>query len=413
MTKQVVETPMTSGKNGDYQTWVEVDLEAIRDNYRAILDLTAQRPVQESLCVERLPEKRNSPGILPVIKADAYGHGMLKVAGVLSELGVNMFAVSDVPDGIILRDHGINKTILMLECVLPDFVKEIVDYRLTPTVCSIAFASALNRYAKKVGRRIEVHINVDTGMSRFGVWHEEAEELIKRIMKFSNLTVEGLYTHFPVADTDRTFTHKQIKIISDLVMHLNRQGKSISYVHAANSMGLADFRRSIFNLVRPGLMLYGLYPGQKLKSKIRLKPAISVKTKIVFVKNITKGRGVSYGHTFVAPRDMTVATLPIGYSDGYFRCFSNNAEVLIGGRRCPVVGRVTMDQIMVDVSQVKNAKVGLETVVLGFQGNSRISADDLAKWAETINYEIVCSLGNRLPRVYISSEGKSEQTELN
>lgn len=384
----------------DYQTWVEVDLEAIRDNYRSILDFAAHKTVRKSLRLMPSGTKRNYPEILPVIKADAYGHGMLRIAEVLDELGVKFFAVSDVPEGVALRKQGIKKSILLLECVLPSFAEEIIDHGLIPTVCSIPFASTLNRYAKRVNRKVEVHVDLDTGMSRFGVWHEEAGDFINRIMQFSHLTVGGIYTHLPVADMDRDFTTKQMKLLSDFVLSLNRQGTTIPYVHAANSMGFIGYGKIVLNLVRPGLILYGLYPDRRLKSKIKLKPAMSIKTKIIFIKRVTRGRGISYGHTYIASRDMTIATLPIGYSDGYFRCFSNNSEVLIGGQRCPVVGRVTMDQIMVDISEVKNAKVGMEAIILGAQGQHYISADDLAKRAHTINYEIVCSLGNRLPRIY-------------
>jgi alanine racemase len=237
-------------------------------------------------------------------------------------------------------------------------------------------------------------------MGRLGVWYSEAEEFIQKIRKLSHLVIGGVYTHFPVADTNRAFTQKQIENFQHLVERLQAKGISIPYLHAANSMGLAAYPHHLFNLARPGIMLYGLYPSPKLRPKVILKPVLSVKSRIIFLKRVSRGRGISYGHTFIAPRPMTVATLPIGYSDGYLRCLSNKTQVLINGRRCPVVGRITMDQIMVDVTKLKQLKLGTEVTLLGRQNQEEISADELAQKAGTISYEIVCSLGTRLPKVY-------------
>jgi alanine racemase len=245
---------------------------------------------------------------------------------------------------------------------------------------------------------------VDTGMGRLGVWHEEAFDFIRQVSRLRHLRIMGIFTHFPAADTDRAFTKEQIQHLYDLVKKLDRSGTIIPYIHAANSMGLAGYRTHILNAARPGLMLYGLYPHPGLRKKIFLKPVLSVRSRVIFLKEIKKGRSISYGRTFFTRRDMRVATVPIGYNDGYFRLLSNRAAVLIDGRRAPVIGRVTMDQIMVDVSRVKKARVGSPVTVLGVQKKECISADELAEHADTINYEIVCSLGGRLTHRY--TQGK-------
>ena len=364
-------------------TWAEVDLKAIQHNYREIKRV-ASRQIE----------------ILPVIKADAYGHGMIPVATLLNRLGAGLFGVSNVNEGKALRKHGIRKTILLFETTLPDLAEDIVDYHLTPTICTLSLASAIDRYARFKHKRIGIHVKVDTGMGRLGVWHSEALEFIKKIVESPNLSLEGLYTHFPVADTDPQFTRRQLRQLTQLLYDLRKISIIVPFVHAANSMGLVGYADRIVNLARPGLMLYGLYPSPKLRNKVKLKPALSVKSKIIFLKNFAEGQSISYGRTFIAKNKMRVAMLAIGYNDGYMRCLSNQSSVLIAGRPCPVVGRVTMDQTMVDVTKVKNVRLGQEAVILGSQKNQTISADDLAGAADTISYEIVCSLGNSLPRVY-------------
>ncbi|MBI5415910.1 MAG: alanine racemase [Candidatus Omnitrophica bacterium] len=367
-----------------YLTWTEIDLNAIRHNFRVLRKLAGKAKV------------------LTVIKADAYGHGMLPVAKVLVQEKVDFIGLSNLTEGIALRKAGIKTPVLLFETTLAEQAKDIVDYHLTPTVCTYELAAALNRYAEKRKRVVDVHVKVDTGMGRLGVWHEEALGFIKKLNRLPNLRLQGVCTHFPSADTDRAFTQKQIQQLADLVSQLRDNGLAVPYVHAANSMGLAGYPNKILNLARPGLMLYGLYPHVRLEKKISLRPAMSVHSRIIFLKRIEKGRSISYGRTFIARRPMTVATLPVGYSDGYLRGLSGKADVLIGGRRCPVLGRVTMDQIVVDVSKVKNPRSGMPAVILGKQGKHQVCAYELAQHARTINYEIVCSLGSRLPRVYKS-----------
>lgn len=389
---------MTTINNHQYLTWAEIDLKAVRHNFQTLCRLA--RPLVSDGKKRKSPFPVPHTELLPVIKADAYGHGMLTLAGQLNMLGVKFFGVSDVPEGMALRKAGLKQSILLLETTLPSYVAEIITYNLTPSVCTHALAAALNNCAKTLRRKVNVHIKVDTGMGRLGVWYEEAKDFIRQVRRLPQLTIEGIFTHFPLADTDSVFTRRQIARMAELISELKQEGMVIPYIHAANSMGLSEYRMDLLNLARPGLMLYGLYPVERLKRRISLKPVMSVKTRIIYLKEVSKGRGLSYGHTFIAPRRMKVATLPMGYSDGYFRCLSNKSAVLVGGKRCPLVGRVTMDQIIVDVSAVKNVAVGQEAVILGRQKEEEISAADIAKWAGTIHYEIVCSLGNRLPRIY-------------
>ncbi|MEW5894313.1 MAG: alanine racemase [Candidatus Omnitrophota bacterium] len=383
----------------NYSAWVEVDLGAIRHNFRAIRKLTDQRKVGSRISVKKAC-KDCCPQILSVVKADSYGHGMLPAARELVKSGTDFLGVSEVSEGVVLRQNGVKKSVLVLETPLPSALKQIVDYDLIATVCAYGTASALNAYARSLNKKAAVHVKVDTGMGRLGVRYQDACDFIKKISSLSHLDVQGIYTHFPVADTDQEFTVKQIDIMSDIVHQLDREGLIIPYIHGANSIGMTRYDTRIFNVVRPGLMLYGLYPAKGYERVIALKPAMSVKARVIFVKMVEKDRGISYGHTFVSKKNMKVATLSIGYNDGFMRAFSNKADVLIGGKRCKVLGRVTMDQIVVDVTGVENARIGSEAVIIGKQKKEIVSADELAGYANTINYEIVCSLGNRLPRVY-------------
>jgi len=356
--------------------WVDIDLKALRNNFKAI---------------KRFAGK--SIGILAVVKADAYGHGLEKVVRVLNREAVEFFGISDINEGIVLRKAGIKKPILMLESILPSQAKYLLDFKITPEIGSLEVAQAINRLALKQKKKIAVHIKVDTGMGRLGVCQAHAMDFIKEVSCLKGIIIEGISTHFPVADTNKNFTKNQIKVISHIVSQAKKKISTIKYVHAANSMGFAGFSHKGFNLARTGLMLYGLYPSPKIKKKIKLKPVMSVTSRVCFVKNISKDRGISYGHTFVAPKTMRVATISIGYSNGYFRRFSNQTSVLIKGKRCPILGTVTMDQIMADVSRVKNARIGDEVCILGRQGKEEITADELAWLARTISYEITCQLG--------------------
>ncbi|MBI3314733.1 MAG: alanine racemase [Candidatus Omnitrophica bacterium] len=376
----------------EHWTWVEIDLNAMAANFGELKKLAAKNMAYNA-------------GLIPVIKADAYGHGMLATAQCLDVQGCPLFAVSNVSEGIALRRAGFKQKVLLFESTLPQDAVAIVENQLTPTVCTPDLAQAIDAQAVAAGVQVPVHIKVDTGMGRLGVDEEDALAFVQKLRDdHPRLVLEGLYTHFPLAETDREFTFGQMRRFRDIVYAMENQFITFTYVHAGNSMGLGDYKSELFNLARPGLMLYGLYPSEELKKKVALHPVMAVKTRIISVKTIAKGHGVSYGHTFKAKDDMTVAVLPIGYSNGYLRSLSNSAFVLIRGLRCPVVGRVTMDQVIVDVTPLGMSgdlpRLGEEAVLLGSQKGATISADEVAHWAGTISYEILCSLGNNLPRIY-------------
>ncbi len=359
-------------------SWSEIDLKALVYNAAQIKKYAGE-----------------DTQVLAVVKSQAYGHGLKKVVKVLNKKGVSFFGITDINEAITIRSLKVKKPILMLENVLPQNASFLVKHKITPVLCTLELAKALNIIAGKKRIKFSVHIKIDTGMGRLGVWHKEAFDFIKDIKRLSNLKIEGLCTHFPVADTNPKFTKMQIKEFLSLVRDVRENIVPIHFVHAANSMGLINYHKKDFNLVRTGIMLYGLYPSQKIKAKIKLKPVMSVKARICFLKDVLKGRKISYGHTFTAKKDMRIATVSIGYSDGYSRAFSSNAFVLVSGIRCPVAGTVTMDQIMIDVSNVRNAKVGDEVCVLGRQKKECITAEELARAAGTINYEVLCSLGKK------------------
>lgn len=378
------------------QAWVEIDLKAVQHNFTQIRKL-ARRQLD--------PKSGHDVDILSVVKADAYGHGMLDVAGVIAKQGGMFFAVSNAEEGVTLRKRlGKKARIIVFEATILSLIPYLVKYDLTPAVCTVEFARSFDKAAARSHKRLPVHVKIDTGMGRMGVHHTDALGFIQVLSAFKHLKLEGLFMHFPVADTDEAFTCGQMNDFSSVVAAAIERGISFTYLHAANSMGLSGYRNRLFNLARPGIMLYGLYPSDNVRDMVALKPVMGVKATVLLLKGIARGAGISYGHTFKASKDIPVAVVSIGYSDGYLRSFSNKASVLINGVRCPVLGRVTMDQIIVDIEQALEAgqvNVGDEVVVMGCQGKGCISADELAAWAGTIHYEITCNLGSRLPRVYL------------
>jgi alanine racemase len=365
-------------------TWAEVNLSAIEYNYRQ---------------VRRLVGKDIS--IMVVVKANAYGHGTVEVSQVLERLGVNYLGVATTDEAVRLRDHGIKTPILVLSSVLPDEVSVAVEKDITLTLASPELLETIDQESEARKKRARVHIDVDTGMGRIGVWHEEALNFIKNVWyEYRNIIVEGVYTHFSSAGRDDFFTNYQIESFEKLLARLESFDVRIPLRHSANSIATVDIKRSHLNLVRPGLIIYGMYPKYTFPKLIKLKPALSLKTRIAYIKDAPPGRSISYGRTYITQKPTRIATLPIGYADGYARGLSNKAEVLVRGRRAGVVGRVTMDQTMIDVGHIKGARVGDEVVLLGKQGRNEIRAENLARLAGTIAYEFVCSISNRVPRIY-------------
>lgn len=331
------------------------------------------------------------------VKADAYGHGLIPISKRLERCGVDFFGVASIDEGIELRSSGIKKDILILGLILKKDILPLFKYNLFPTICDWNMPKVLSNKARSLKKRIGVHVKVDTGMGRIGIRYREAHKLVEKISRLKGIDIRGVFTHLPCADLNKKFTFYQIDLFDKLVKALSRRGIKIPLVHAANSIGLINYKNSHFNMVRPGLIIYGLYPKEGLKA--RLKPVLSLKTKVVFVKRVPRGFGISYGHSYITKKATKIATLPIGYGDGYPRNLSNKAEVLIKERRFRIVGRICMDQLMVEVGDY-NIKIGDEVVLIGSQGREVITAEELALKSKTIPYEIVCGLGSRIPRIY-------------
>ncbi len=365
-------------------TWAEIDLRAIEYNYKKVRKLVGR-----------------DVNIMVVVKANAYGHGTVEVSAVLEKLGANYLGVATTDEAVRLRDHGIKTPILVLGSVLPDEVRTAVEKEISLTLCSADLLDAIKKECESCGLKANVHIKIDTGMGRIGIWHEEALNFIKNLAHGEkNIFIEGIYTHFSSAGRDDFFTNYQIEAFEKLLTQLEGFDIRIPLRHAANSIATVDFERSHLNMVRPGLIIYGMYPKYTFPKLIKLRPALVLKTKIVYIKDTPSGRSISYGRTYVTQRETRIATLPIGYADGYARNLSNRAEVLVKGRLAHVVGKVTMDQTMIDVGHIKGVKVGDEVVLIGRQGRNEIRTEKLARLAGTIAYEFACGISNRVPRVY-------------
>ncbi len=370
-----------------HRCWAEIDLEALRNN----------------LVWLRHHIGPNS-GIMTVVKADAYGHGLRQIAALLMQSGTDIFGVANLNEARDIRAVGRGWPILMLGACLPDEIERAVKDNVMPTLSTISEARHFSRTAKKLNRTVTAHVKVDTGMGRLGVPTSEAPQLIESISSLPNITIAGLYTHYSSAESDALLSCTQRTCFHQLLDKLKAAGHSFEYIHMNNSAGLLHEQKSKHNLARPGLLVYGVLPTGPRRPpaimKRRIRPALSWKCRVSLVKSITKGTKLSYGQTYTAKRTMRVATLTAGYGDGYLCSAQREARVLIGGRLCPILGRITMDQMIVDVSRVKNVKTGDEVVLIGKQGKQNISANQLAKWSNTIPCEILTAIAYRVPRVY-------------
>jgi alanine racemase len=427
-------------------TWAEIDLSAISHNIRQIKSIVE-------------PE---GSSILAVIKDNAYGHGAVEVARVAESENVRMFGVATVEEAMQLRQASIKTPILIFCCILPEQAKEVIQYDITQTVCDLRTCKSLSESAKRLGKKAKVHVKVDTGMGRIGIAFDKAVELIKQIVQLPYLVIEGVYTHFASADTDEAFTTLQIERFNSTLSALNDIGIHIPIRHAAGSAGILFFRNSAerdlffrnsaerdlffrnsaerdlffrnsaerdlffrnsaerdlffrnsaerelnfpssyYDMVRPGLILYGLYPCANPYHKVELKPALSLKTRVVYLKELPAGHSVSYERTYITDRPTIVATLAVGYGHGYSRKLSNKGEVLIRGKRAQIIGLICMDQCLCDVTNIPDVSVGDEVVLIGSQGDEEITADEIAEKVGTISYEILCGVNANVRRIYKS-----------
>jgi alanine racemase len=373
-------------KNKYMPTWMEIDLNALKYNL-----------------IEVKKRIASHVAVLAPVKSNGYGHGILQISRAFVDSGVDYLGVGSLDEALLLRNNGFKKTpILMLGSVLPEAAETVIKNNITQTIGDMHSVSRINRYAGKLKKRLKIHIKIDTGMGRIGVWHEDAMCFIHEISKMRNLDIEGIYSHLSNADDDSIITHKQINDFLCLIEKIEQSGLDIRYRHIANSIAVIDYKSSHLNLVRPGIALYGLPPkAGLLYNKIKLRPVMRLKSRIVFLKDVFPGRRIGYGGTYTIKKSSTIATIPIGYGDGLNRRLSNRGYVLIRGHRAPIVGRVCMDQIMVDVGAIDYVKLGDEVTIIGQQNRDCITVEVLAHICNTVPYEIVCWLDKRIPKIYI------------
>ena len=385
---------MTLRKDLKYRSWVEVDLGNFSHNWDEIKKLVG-------------PDVK----ILQVVKADAYGHGAIEISNVALKNGAALLGIANADEGVQLRVSGIDAPIVILSPATVSEIDEIIKYKLTPSVSDIGFARELQKSYAKMDTRIPIHIEVDTGMGRGGTIHHEAFDIIKEILQFPNITVEGIFSHLSSSEVeDDDYNQMQWKLFRALLEKLEGNNIHIPIKHMCNSGGILNFAGFYLDMVRPGLMSYGIYPSPNTVSKANLAPVMNFKTSVVLLKDFPIGYSIGYGRTHVTDKPTRIATIPVGYGDGYGFILSNQGEALIRGRRAPIVGRVSMDMCTIDASHIPGCEVGDEVVLMGKQENEYISANEIAKKAKTISYEILCALGKRAPRVFVH-KGKTDTIE--
>ena len=379
-------------------TWAEVNLDAYAHNIR------------ELRRISRPPAR-----LMAVVKANGYGHGSVEVAREALQNGAQYLGVARIDEAIPLRQAGLEVPILIFGYTPPDLAPLLIDYELTQTVYSISTASALSEQATRKGKKIIIHLKVDSGMGRLGfllaatndtrddIATRNSVRAIETISRLPGLTVEGIFTHFATADSaEKSYANMQLDRFMDLLTRLQKQGLEPPIRHAANSGALIDMPDSHLDMVRPGIATYGLHPSDEVnKSRVDLRPVMSLKTRVIHLKRVPPGFNISYGITFQTKNHTTIATVPVGYADGFNRLLSSRGHMLVHGQRVPIVGRVCMDLTMLDVGEVSGVALEDEVVVFGEQGKGAVTADEIASSLDTINYEIVSTITARVPRIYL------------
>ena len=342
--------------------------------------------------------------ILAMIKADGYGHGAAAIAQTLVGAGSDAFGVATLEEGVELRRAGIQTPIIVLAGIYLEQLETVFVHSLTPVIHEMESLVQLDSAVLKRGSTLNVHLKVDTGMGRLGLLAAETAAWIPVLKKLRALKIEGVFSHFSQAESvDGVYTRKQLEIFTNVLEQLRAAGIGVQLTHFANSAATITLPAAYFDMVRPGIMLYGVYPSPEMAKQIDLKPVLAWKTAILQLKKVPAGTAISYGQTFVTKRESWIATLPVGYADGYPRLLSDRGVALVRGQRVPVVGRVCMDLTMLDVTDIRNVQQGDEVVLLGRQVDAVISADAMAAWANTISYEILTSIGVRVPRIHENS----------
>lgn len=366
-------------------TWAEIDLAAFADNLRAVKEFVGPRVK-----------------VMAVVKANAYGHGAVRLAQVAAANGADQLAVATLDEAVALRKAGLKLPILVLGTSIPGEGAEVaVELGIAQALCTVELAEALSAAARRRGKEALVHLKIDTGMSRIGVRPHEAVPFMERVSQLPGLRFEGVFSHFAASDEpENPYTELQFRRFQEALKALREAGYTFPIRHIANSAAILDHPEMHLDMVRPGCILFGSWPSEKTQRKINIRPTLTLKTRIVFLKRVPAGTPVSYGLTYTSPSERLLATLPIGYADGYRRGLSNKASVLVRGVRAPVVGRVCMDQCVVDVSDVPGAALGDEVVLIGRQGSEEITAQELADILGTLDLELYCGLSPRVPRLY-------------
>lgn len=334
-----------------------------------------------------------------VVKANAYGHGAVAAARVALEAGAEYLAVATLSEGEELREAGFTAPILLLGLVLPESAADVVAHDITQVVCDLELARALSAAATQQGKVAKVHLKVDTGMGRIGVRADEIGELAASIAALPNIEIEGMFSHFAAADSrDKRYTREQLALFDAAIAAVEGRGIKLAIKHIAESAAILELPEAHYDMVRAGVIQYGLMPSDEVERTIELQPVMALKAKIVWLKHINKGDSIGYGRDFVASRDSVIATLPLGYADGYIRAYGRaHGCVELHGRRAPIAGRVCMDQVMIDVTDIPDVKIGDVATLFG----GAITIDEAAEWLDTINYEIPCMIAGRIPRVYV------------
>lgn len=373
----------------------------------AVVDLGAIR-----FNLNQVIQKVKPAGVMAVVKANAYGHGMADVARTALDAGADYLAVALLEEGIELRETGINCPTLVFGGFFHDQAEFFVRYNLDATLYSLENAKALAKAVKLLGKPANVHIKIDTGMGRVGVPWEEAAPFVQKVLQIPEIRIMGVYTHFATSDEkDKSFAKLQLQRFKVALKNIESLGFKIPIRHAANSGAILDLPESYFDMVRPGIMLYGYYPSFDTTESVRLKPAMSFLSKVLHVKEVEEGTTVSYGRQYTAPQKTTIVTIPVGYADGYNRLLSNQGDVLINGRKYRVAGRVCMDQIMVDVGPGGAAKVGDEVVLFGRTEKGEVPVYDICRKLNTIPYEVTCWVSKRVPRIYVNALSNRKTTK--
>ncbi len=368
--------------------WAEIDLDILANNMKNIKKLAGNKEV------------------MAVVKADAYGHGALDVAPCLLENGASRLAVAMLTEAIELRNNNITAPIMILGYTPLYLGEDLINYDIEQTIYDLDYAKELSALAKSLNKKAKVHIAIDTGMGRIGFLpSDESFNSICEICALDGLDVIGIFTHFSSSDeADKEYTQYQFNQIYDFISKLEKQGINIPLKHASNSAAIIDLPNTYLDAVRAGIILYGYYPSNEVKKEnLSIKPALTLKAKIAHVKELESGMYISYNRTFKTSRKSKIATIPIGYADGYIRTLKHDAKVIVNGQLAPIVGNICMDQFMIDVTDIDDVKSGDEVILLGESNGIKFNADDLAKCMDSINYEVLCLLKKRVPRAYIKN----------